>query len=86
MAMGAISAIAQAGLSCPQDISVIGFDDLPLARFFQPALTTIAQPKAMIGRRAVDLLVDILRDVESPVRQVTLRHELVVRNSTARVR
>ena len=86
MAMGAISAIAQAGLSCPQDISVIGFDDLPLARFFQPALTTIAQPKAMIGRRAVDLLVDILRDVESPVRQVTLRHELVVRGSTARVR
>ncbi len=86
MAMGAISAIGRAGLSCPGDVSVIGFDDLPLARFFQPALTTIAQPKAMIGRRAVELLVDILRNVESPLRQVTLRHELVVRDSTATVR
>ena len=84
MAMGALSAIGEAGLSCPSDISVVGFDDLPLARYFQPPLTTIAQPKGMIGRRTVDLLVAILRGVESPLRQVTLRHELVVRHSTAR--
>lgn len=83
MALGAISAIAEAGLSCPDDVSVIGFDDLPLARFFQPGLTTIAQPKGMIGRRAVELLVDILRDVDSPTRHVTLHHELVIRDSTA---
>ncbi|MEO7687899.1 MAG: LacI family DNA-binding transcriptional regulator [Sphingomonas sp.] len=82
MAMGAISAIGQAGLSCPGDVSVVGFDDLPLARFFQPALTTIAQPKEMIGRRAVELLVDILRDTPTATRQVTLPHALVVRNST----
>ncbi|MES3152203.1 LacI family DNA-binding transcriptional regulator [Sphingomonas faeni] len=83
MAMGALSAIGDAGLSCPGDISVMGFDDLPLARYFQPALTTIAQPKGLIGRRAVELLVDILRGVESPSQQVTLQHELVVRRSTA---
>jgi len=83
MAMGALSAVSQAGLSCPGDVSVIGFDDLPLARFFQPALTTIAQPKGMIGQRAVELLVDILRGAESPTSQVTLPHELVVRSSTA---
>ncbi len=82
MAMGALSAIREAGLSCPEDVSVVGFDDLPLARYFQPPLTTIAQPKGMIGRRAVELLVGILRG-GSPVRQVTLRHELVVRHSTA---
>jgi len=82
MAMGALSAIGAAGKSCPGDISVIGFDDLPLAQFFQPALTTIAQPKGSIGRHAVALLVDILRGVERPVDQVTLPHELVIRGST----
>ncbi len=83
MAMGAMGAIGEAGLSCPADISVVGFDDLPLARYFRPPLTTIAQPKGMIGRRAVDLLVDILRGVDGTERQVTLRHELVIRHSTA---
>ena len=84
MAMGALSAIGDAGLSCPNDISVIGFDDLPLARYFQPPLTTIAQPKSMIGRRAVELLVGILRGIESPSQHITLQHELVIRSSTAR--
>ncbi|WP_333953199.1 substrate-binding domain-containing protein [Sphingomonas aerolata] len=83
MALGALSAIGEAGLSCPRDVSVMGFDDLPLARYFQPALTTIAQPKGMIGQRTVELLVDILRGVECPRRQTTLAHTLVVRGSTA---
>lgn len=82
MAMGAISAIGATGLTCPGDISVVGFDDLPTARFFQPALTTIAQPKGLIGQRTVELLVEILRDPESPIRQITLPHELIVRDST----
>jgi len=85
MAMGAISAIRQAGLSCPEHVSVVGFDDLPLARFFQPALTTIAQPKGQIGLQAVALLVEILRGNQSPVSQVTLAHELVVRDSSGPV-
>ena len=86
MAMGALSAIGDAGLSCPNDVSVVGFDDLPLARYFQPPLTTIVQPKGMIGRRTVELLVGILRGVDTPSRQVTLRHELIVRSSTAPAR
>lgn len=88
MALGAIGAVAARGLRCPEDISVAGFDDLPLARYFQPPLTTVAQPKAMIGRRTVELLVAILRDrdVECPSRQVTLAHELVVRGSTGPLR
>jgi len=86
MAMGALSAISQAGLSCPGHVSVIGFDDLPLSPFFQPALTTIAQPKGLIGRRAVELLVDILRGTENPEWQVTLPHELLVRESTGLAR
>lgn len=82
MAMGAISAVRDAGLYCPGDVSIIGFDDLPFARFFQPALTTISQPKGLIGRRAVELLVDILAASDRSETQVTLRHELVVRDST----
>ncbi|MBB5709489.1 LacI family DNA-binding transcriptional regulator [Sphingomonas xinjiangensis] len=85
MAMGAMSAVAQAGFSCPEHVSVIGFDDLPLARFFHPALTTIAQPKGLIGRRAVELLIGILNGTGCPIHQVTLQHELIVRDSTARV-
>ncbi|MHA6720631.1 LacI family DNA-binding transcriptional regulator [Sphingomonas sp. RS6] len=83
MALGAISAIRAAGLSCPDDVSVIGFDDLPFARFFQPALTTIAQPTGQIGRRAVELLVGILQGADCPLHQVTLPHELIIRGSTA---
>jgi len=83
MALGAISAIRQAGLSCPEQVSVVGFDDLPLASFFQPALTTIAQPKGSIGRQAVELLVDILRGAGDSTRQITLPHQLIVRCSTA---
>ncbi|MEG3088894.1 LacI family DNA-binding transcriptional regulator [Sphingomonas sp. PB4P5] len=83
MAMGALSAISANGLSCPTNVSVVGFDDLPLARYFQPPLTTIAQPKGLIGRRTVELLVGILRGVGCAVQQETLHHELVVRNSTA---
>ncbi len=82
MALGALSAISEAGLSCPADISVVGFDDLPLSRFFQPGLTTVAQPKAMIGQRTVELLVDILRGKPVEPSHVTLPHELVIRNST----
>jgi LacI family transcriptional regulator, repressor for deo operon, udp, cdd, tsx, nupC, and nupG len=86
MAAGALSAIGQAGLSCPDDVSVIGFDGLPLARFFHPALTTIAQPQGQIGRHAVELLLGILRGDDGPMRQITLAHELVVRASTAPMR
>jgi LacI family repressor for deo operon, udp, cdd, tsx, nupC, and nupG len=86
MALGALSALDSAGLSCPDQVAVIGFDDLPLARYFRPALTTVAQPTGLIGQRTVELLVDILRGVEPAVRQVTLSHELVVRSSTGPVR
>ncbi|WP_404337221.1 LacI family DNA-binding transcriptional regulator [Sphingomonas sp. MMS12-HWE2-04] len=82
MALGALSAISAAGLCCPNDISVVGFDDLPLARYFQPALTTIAQPKGLIGQRAVELLVQILRGTPSAESQTTLPHALIVREST----
>jgi LacI family transcriptional regulator len=82
-AIGALSAIARNGLRVPQDISVIGFDDLRLSAFTTPPLTTIQQPAAEIARRATEILIDLTRG--EPVKK--LRHllepKLVVRASTA---
>jgi LacI family transcriptional regulator len=82
MALGALRAAAEAGCSVPGELAVVGYDDLEIARFANPPLTTIAQPKKEIGARAIDLLVDrITRKDRSPSRLV-LPPELIVRRST----
>jgi LacI family repressor for deo operon, udp, cdd, tsx, nupC, and nupG len=86
MAMGAIEAVRRAGLSCPEDISVMGFDDIRFARFLTPALTTIAQPSEEIGREAMTLLLNIIAGEQIAQKSITLTHELIVRKSTARAR
>ncbi|SFG26769.1 transcriptional regulator, LacI family [Novosphingobium sp. CF614] len=83
MAIGASEAVAAAGLSCPQDISVAGFDDIRFARFLRPSLTTIAQPTVEIGLQAVHLLLEIMNDGQESLRNITLPHDLIVRKSTA---
>jgi len=84
MAMGALEALRERGLRCPQDVSVIGFDDIRFARHLDPPLTTIGQPMDQIGHEAVRLLLDILAGRADDLQQVTLPHTLVVRASTAR--
>lgn len=83
MAIGAIRRIREAGLSVPGDISVAGFDDIAFASYSEPPLTTIAQPADMFGRRAANMLIDLLENSATPVRHETLPHRLVVRDSTA---
>lgn len=83
MAMGALSAIRACDLECPQDISLIGFDDIRFARFTQPALTTVSQPMEAIGRETVRLLLDMLSGESTSRTSITLPHQLVIRNSTA---
>ncbi len=85
MAIGAIRALRERGARVPQDVSVIGFDDLPLASYFDPPLTTMRQDMFGIGREAARLLIRALEDPASPRRQLRLPAELVVRNSTAPV-
>lgn len=82
MAIGALGAIREAGLSCPGDVSVIGFDDIRFSRFAYPPLTTISQPMEEIGREAVRLLHGVLTEQITKPISVTLNHELVVRGST----
>ena len=83
MGIGALSAAHEAGLRIPQDLSVIGFDDIELARFTSPPLTTIVQPKQRIGRLAVDMLLERIQGGRTDTKQVLLQPELVVRASTS---
>lgn len=82
MVVGVLKAIRDLSLSCPEDISVISFDDFPWADVFRPQLTTVAQPVQEIGERAVDLILTRLAgQVEDAPRQVVLQGRLIVRAS-----
>ena len=83
MCIGALSAAYQAGVRVPQDLSIIGFDDIELAHFTCPPLTTITQPKHLIGVLAVDMLLERIEDGRLEAKQVLLQPTLVVRASTA---
>jgi LacI family transcriptional regulator len=86
MATGAIGALQRAGLRVPQDISVVGFDDIPLSAAIYPALTTIAQPIGEMGTIGVRLLLDRIArghpKGHAPYQRVWLSTRLVVREST----
>jgi LacI family repressor for deo operon, udp, cdd, tsx, nupC, and nupG len=86
MAIGAMRALSSAGLRIPDDVSVVGFDDIRFSRYTTPPLTTISQPKNALGREAMTMLIEILNDPEVPPRKRVLSAELVVRGSTGPVR
>ncbi|KAF1007257.1 MAG: HTH-type transcriptional repressor CytR [Luteibacter sp.] len=83
MAIGAMRALAARGLRVPEDVSVVGFDDIRYSRYTTPALTTIAQPKNALGREAMSMMIELLNDPEVPARKRVLSADLVVRGSTA---
>ncbi|MFI5262211.1 MAG: LacI family DNA-binding transcriptional regulator [Candidatus Limnocylindrales bacterium] len=85
VAVGAIAALRQAGLDVPGDVSVVGFDDVPLAAFIDPPLTTIHLPAFELGATAGQVLIERVRGGAVPA-QTTLATNLVVRASTARYR
>ena len=81
MALGAMAALREAGLRIPEDVSVVGFDDIEMGRYTMPALTTVRQPLKLMAAAAVDILVETLPAADS--RPVRLPVELLVRSSTA---
>jgi DNA-binding LacI/PurR family transcriptional regulator len=83
MALGALRAMHELGLRCPEDVSLVGFDDYPEAEFFSPGLTTIRQDFDEIGQRSVELLVQLIEDGAPRTQHVVLPPELIVRASTA---
>lgn len=83
-AIGFLSGLRQHDIQCPRDISVVGFDDLAVAAHYTPPLTTMRQPRELLGRMAAEALIDILEEVEptrGPLR-IVLNSELIVREST----
>jgi LacI family transcriptional regulator len=81
LAFGAMEAIRQHGLRIPEDISVVGFDDIPQASLVYPMLTTVRQPLDKMGRLAVKMLLEHIGSVEYSPYTATLATELIVRAS-----
>jgi GntR family transcriptional regulator of arabinose operon len=85
IAIALYRAASAVGLRIPEDLSVIGFDNLDLAAHLDPPLTTVAQPFAEIGRRAAGVLLSRLRGASLPPQQISLQCDLLLRGSTAPV-
>jgi DNA-binding LacI/PurR family transcriptional regulator len=85
MALGLVHGLSERGIRVPEDVSVIGFDDLPDARHFLPPLTTVRQDFHALGGRSVEALLAVLEGRDMPRRSL-IAPELVVRQSSARPR
>jgi len=85
MAVGVLKAAAEMGYQVPRDLSVIGYDDIKIAAYLQPSLTTVRQPIEGLGRRAVELMLDMVeaKSVPSDMPHVAMEPELIVRDSCA---
>jgi len=83
LAVGCYAALDEAGLQCPDDISVIGFNDMPFIDRLRPPLTTVRFPHYQLGTEAAQLLLERIGEREAPVKILYLAPELVVRGSTA---
>jgi LacI family transcriptional regulator len=83
LAVGCYAALDEAGLRCPEDISVIGFNDMPLVDRVRPPLTTVRFPHYQLGTEAAQLLLERISDHNAPVKIIYLAPELVVRGSAA---
>jgi len=81
LAIGALCALHRHGRRVPDDVAVVGVDDVPEARFTTPALTTVAIDRAFMAERALDLATSRLADPSLPPRSLTAPHRLVVRES-----
>lgn len=86
IAMGAMSALEEAGVKVPDEVSVVGIDDIFFASLARPPLTTISVPREQLGVQAFEALTQILKRKQHKGSNYTLRTDLVVRRSTARAR
>ncbi len=82
MAIGAMNALYEAGLMPGRDVSVVGFDDVPMAQYLRPPLTTVRQPVAEVGKLVVEMLLRIIRGEPLLERKVLVQPKLIVREST----
>lgn len=83
LALGVMSALRGEGIKIPEDISVVGFDDIPESAFFDPPLTTVRQDFWSIGKKIVSMLVEACKTGEAKIENVSLPVEIILRQSTA---
>ena len=83
IAIGALLACRQGGIAVPQQLSIVGFDDIEATEFVTPTLTTVHQPKLRLGQLAMEMILALMAD--QPVEDHILPTELVVRDSTCRI-
>jgi LacI family repressor for deo operon, udp, cdd, tsx, nupC, and nupG len=86
MAFGAIHELRRLGRDVPEDVSVVGFDDLYLSEAFYPPLTTVNQPRADIGREAMTMLLGMLSGESVPQTPLVMPTTLRIRGTTAPAR
>ena len=86
MAIGALRALREADRRVPEDVSIVGYDDIPAAEYCTPPLTTIRQPMREVGALATRLLIQAIEDSGGPHGEVLLKPELIQRGSSARAR
>jgi LacI family transcriptional regulator len=86
LAIGVLDALAERGLSCPDDLSVVGFNDMPLVGHLRPPLTTVRVPGYEMGHRAAEMLLSQIETPDRPAETVLLATTLIERGSTARPR
>jgi LacI family transcriptional regulator len=86
MALGAMRALRERGLRVPEDVSVVGFDDIPEAAYFEPPLTTIRQDFAALGEQTVQYLIALITDPDTPLHQFAQPPHLIERLSTRPIR
>lgn len=81
-AIGALRALKRCKVRVPEDVSLVGFDDIPFAQYVDPPLTTIRQPMFELGQRAADMALKLINDEKAKVPNVVIQGELIVREST----
>ncbi len=82
VAIGIIKMAKRTGLNIPEDLAVVGFDDLPAAEVIEPTLTTVRQPKLEMGDNAIDLIIEKIENPTSTIKHKELLTKLIIRNST----
>ncbi|WP_394186037.1 LacI family DNA-binding transcriptional regulator [Metabacillus halosaccharovorans] len=84
MAMGAIKAVKDSHLSIPEDVAVVGFDNIKMSSVIEPNLTTINQPKYEIGKKAMELLLKLINGESLQKKKFVMKDELIVRESSVK--
>lgn len=82
MALGAIKAAKDSGVNVPNDLAVVGFDNIKMSSINEPSITTIDQPKYEIGKKAMEILLKLINNQELHNKKIVFKDELIVRGST----